>query len=134
MQGWIEGLQSSIDFIEQHLTDELDIEEIAGKAALSPFYYQRIFGALCGMTVGEYIRARRMSQAAQELARTNAKVIDIALKYGYDSPDSFTKAFLRFHGVSPSRAREIRCAHAIICSAAYQNIIGGRQYDGLPYC
>ena len=106
MQGWIEGLQSSIDFIEQHLTDELDIEEIAGKAALSPFYYQRIFGALCGMTVGEYIRARRMSQAAQELARTNAKVIDIALKYGYDSPDSFTKAFLRFHGVSPSRARE----------------------------
>jgi AraC family transcriptional regulator len=106
VQGWIEGLQSSIDFIEQHLTDELDIEEIAGKAALSPFYYQRIFGALCGMTVGEYIRARRMSQAAQELARTNAKVIDIALKYGYDSPDSFTKAFLRFHGVSPSRARE----------------------------
>jgi AraC family transcriptional regulator len=106
VQGWIEGLQSSIDFIEQHLTDELDIEEIAGKAALSPFYYQRIFGALCGMTVGEYIRACRMSQAAQELARTNAKVIDIALKYGYDSPDSFTKAFLRFHGVSPSRARE----------------------------
>ena len=48
VQGWIEGLQSSIDFIEQHLTDELDIEEIAGKAALSPFYYQRIFGALCG--------------------------------------------------------------------------------------
>ena len=106
MQGWIEGLQSSIDYIEQHLTDELDIEKIAGKAALSPFYFQRIFGALCGMTVGEYIRARRMSQAAQELAGTNAKVIDIALRYGYDSPDSFTKAFLRFHGVSPSRARE----------------------------
>ena len=106
MQGWIEGLQHSIDFIEEHLTDPLDIEEIAGKAALSPFYYQRIFGALCGMTVGEYIRARRMSQAAQELARTGAKVIDVALKYGYDSPDSFTKAFLRFHGVSPSMARE----------------------------
>ena len=106
MQGWIEGLQHSIDFIEEHLTDPLDIEEIAGKAALSPFSYQRIFGALCGMTVGEYIRARRMSQAAQELARTGAKVIDVAQKYGYDSPDSFTKAFLRFHGVSPSMARE----------------------------
>ncbi len=53
MQGWIEGLQGSTDFIEKHLTDPLDIEEIAGKAALSPFYYQRIFGALCGMTVGE---------------------------------------------------------------------------------
>ncbi len=106
MQGWIERLQQSIDFIEQHLTDAPDMGEIAKIAALSPFYFQRIFGALCGMTVSEYIRARRMSQAAQELAGTNAKVIDIALKYGYDSPDSFTKAFLRFHGISPSRARE----------------------------
>ncbi len=106
MQGWIEGLQASIDYIEENLTEPLDIVEVAAKAALSPFYFQRIFGALCGMTVGEYIRARRMSQAAQELARTGAKVIDVALKYGYDSPDSFTKALLRFHGVSPSMARE----------------------------
>ena len=64
MQGWIEGLQSSIDFIEQHLTDELDIEEIAGKAALSPFYYQRIFGALCGMTVA-YLRPEPENPARQ---------------------------------------------------------------------
>ncbi len=106
MQGWIEGFQKSIDFIEQNLTEELDIEEISGKAALSPFYYQRIFGALCGMTVGEYIRARRMTLAAQELARADAKVIDAAVKYGYDSPDSFAKAFQRFHGISPSQARE----------------------------
>jgi len=106
MQGWIEGIQRSIDYIEQHLADELDIEGIAAKAALSPFYYQRIFGALCGMTVSEYIRARRMTLAAQELAGTDIKVIDAAVKYGYDSPDSFTRAFLRFHGVSPSKARE----------------------------
>ena len=104
--GWIEGFQESIDFMEQNLTEELDIEEIAGKAALSPFYYQRIFGALCGMTVGEYIRARRMTLAAQELARADVKVIDTAVKYGYDSPDSFAKAFQRFHGVTPSQARE----------------------------
>ncbi len=104
--GWIEGFQESIDFMERNLTEELDIEEIAGKAALSPFYYQRIFGALCGMTVGEYIRARRMTLAAQELARADVKVIDIAVKYGYDSPDSFAKAFQRFHGVTPSQARE----------------------------
>ena len=69
VQGWIEGFQESIDFMEKNLTDELDIEEIAGKAALSPFYYQRIFGAVCGITVGEYIRARRMTLAAQELHR-----------------------------------------------------------------
>ena len=65
MQGWVEGIQRSIDYIEQHLTDELDIEEIAAEAALSPFYYQRIFGALCGMTVGDYIRARRMTLAGK---------------------------------------------------------------------
>ena len=106
MQGWIEGFQASIDFIEDNLTENLDIEEIAAKAALSPFYYQRIFGALCGLTVGEYIRARRMTLAAQELAGGEIKVIDAAMKYGYDSPDSFAKAFQRFHGVTPSMARE----------------------------
>ena len=103
---WIEGFQASIDFMEQHLTENIEIEEISGKAALSPFYYQRIFGALCGMTVGEYIRSRRMTLAAQELAGSEAKVIDVAMKYGYDSPDSFTKAFCRFHGITPSQAKE----------------------------
>ena len=88
------------------MTEELDIEVIAGKAALSPFYYQRIFGALCGVTVGEYIRARRMTLAAQDLSREDVKVIDIAIKYGYDSPDSFAKAFQKFHGITPSQAKE----------------------------
>ena len=106
MQGWIAGFQESIDYIEQNLTEEIDIEVIAGKAALSSFYYQRIFGALCGMTVSEYIRARRMTLAAQELAGSGSKVIDVAVKYGYDSPDSFAKAFQRFHGITPSQARE----------------------------
>ena len=106
MKGWIEGFLETIDFIEANLTEDLDIEVIAGKAALSPFYYQRIFGALCGMTVGEYIRARRMTLAAQELNRKDIKVIDVAVKYGYDSPDSFAKAFQKFHGITPSQARE----------------------------
>ena len=106
MNGWVEGFQESINYIEQNLADELDIKDIADKAALSPFYYQRIFGALCGMTVGEYIRARRMTLAAQELFGSDTKVIDVALKYGYDSPDSFAKAFQRFHGITPSQARE----------------------------
>ena len=104
MQGWIEGFQESIDFIEKNLTEEL--EDIAAKAALSPFYYQRIFGALCGVTVGEYIRARRMTLAAQELNGKDVKVIDVAVKYSYDSPDSFSKAFQKFHGITPSQAKE----------------------------
>ena len=106
MQGWIEGMQASIDYIEENLTEPLEIGTIAGTAGLSPFYYQRIFGALCGMTVGEYIRARRMTLAARELAGTDLKVIDAALKYGYDSPDSFARAFQRFHGITPSAAKE----------------------------
>ena len=106
MQGWIEGLQASIDYIEENLTEPLDIVEVAAKAALSPFYFQRIFGALCGMTVGDYVRARRMTLAAQRLTGTEEKVIDVALAYGYDSPDSFAKAFSRFHGITPSQARE----------------------------
>ena len=106
MQGWIEGMQASIDYIEENLTEPLEIGTVAGTAGLSPFYYQRIFGALCGMTVGEYIRARRMTLAARELAGTDLKVIDAALKYGYDSPDSFARAFQRFHGITPSAAKE----------------------------
>ena len=106
MVSWVEGFQQSIDYIEGNLASSLEIEDIARTAMLSPFYYQRMFGALCGMTVGEYIRGRRMTLAAQELAGTDAKVIDVALKYGYDSPDSFAKAFQRFHGIQPSKARE----------------------------
>ena len=106
MQSWIDGFQASIDLMEEKLTDDLGIEMIAAKAAISPFYYQRIFSALCNMTVGEYIRGRRMTLAAQELARADVKVIDTALKYGYDSPDSFAKAFQRFHGITPSQAKE----------------------------
>lgn len=103
---WMEGLQAALDYIEAHLTDELSAEDVAAQAYLSGFHFQRIFSALCGMTLGEYIRSRRLTQAAQELTRGDVKVIDVALRYGYDSPDSFARAFTRFHGVSPSAAKE----------------------------
>ena len=85
MEGWIEGFQESIDYIEQNLPEELNIEEIAKKAGLSPFYYQRIFGALCGMTVGEYIRARRMTTAAQELSCSDNKVAVTTVRWNTPS-------------------------------------------------
>ena len=100
------GLQNSIDYIEENLCEELEISKIAAKAYLSPFYFQRVFNATTGLTVGEYIRNRRLSLAAEELLDSNIKVIDVALKYGYDSPDSFARAFAKFHGISPSSARE----------------------------
>lgn len=102
---WISGIQNALDYIEEHITDKPDYTEIASRAYCSVFYFQRIFGILCGMTVGEYIRNRRLTLAGIELYNTKSKVIDVALKYGYDSPESFTRAFARFHGITPSEAR-----------------------------
>lgn len=106
MNTWAEGIHNAIGYIEDNLTSELCIEDIAAKAYVSPFYFQKIFSVLCGFTTGEYIRNRRLTLAAQELSLSDARVIDIALKYGYDSPDSFTRAFIKFHGISPSAAKE----------------------------
>lgn len=102
---WITGLQNAIDYIENNLTEELDYTVIASKAFTSPFYFQRVFGVLCNCTLGEYIRNRRLTLAGSELSSSDAKVIDVALKYGYDSPESFSRAFTRFHGISPSYAK-----------------------------
>ncbi|HAE40652.1 MAG TPA: AraC family transcriptional regulator [Candidatus Riflebacteria bacterium] len=102
---WIKRLQNSIDHIENHLLEDLSIEEVAETAFVSSFHYQRIFSLLTGITIGEYIRKRRLARAGQEIAGSDDKVIDIALKHGYDSPESFSKAFTRFHGISPAVAR-----------------------------
>ena len=106
MNGWNDGISRAIAYIEENLTEELDMDEIAARAYVSGFYFQKIFHVLCGFTVGEYIRNRRLTLAAQELCASDVKVIDLAIKYGYDSPDSFTRAFTRFHGVTPSAARK----------------------------
>ena len=103
---WIEGMSNAVSYIEDNLTEELTSENIAKQAFVSAFYFQKAFGMLCGFTVGEYIRLRRLTLAGSELIATDEKIIDIALKYGYDSPDSFTKAFSRFHGVTPSAVRK----------------------------
>lgn len=103
---WITGIQNAVDYIEDHLTDELSYEEIARQAACSEFYFQRIFGILCGMPLGEYIRNRRLTLAGNELSAADARILDVALKYGYDSPESFTRAFVRFHGITPSEAKK----------------------------
>lgn len=106
MNGWMDGIADAIAYMEENLTETIEITEIADHAHVSSFYFQKIFHALCGFTVGEYIRNRRLTLAAQELCTTDIKVIDAALKYGYDAPDSFARAFTRFHGITPSAARE----------------------------
>lgn len=102
---WISGIQNAINYIEDHITEPLDYEEIAKESFSSSFHFQRVFSILCGYTLGEYIRNRRLTLAGTELATTREKVIDIAYKYGYESPESFAKAFQKFHGITPSQAR-----------------------------
>lgn len=103
---WADAIAGAIQYIEEHITENLTTEEIAKSVYLSPFYFQKGFTMMCGFTVSEYIRNRRLALAGSELLAGNERIIDIALKYGYDSPDSFTKAFTRFHGVTPACARK----------------------------
>lgn len=102
---WAKIIEDAIDYIERHITEDLTVSRIAGEVNTSAFYFQRGFSMLCGYTVGEYVRMRRLSIAGEELLSSDAKVIDIAMKYGYDSPDSFTRAFTRFHGSTPTDVR-----------------------------
>lgn len=103
---WMTGIQNAINYVEDHIAEELDYEEVAKISCCSSFYFQRIFGILCGISLGEYIRSRRLTLAGSELSMTDAKVIDVALKYGYNSPESFTRAFVKFHGITPSEAKK----------------------------
>ena len=103
---WITAIQSAINYVEEHLTEDIDYNEVAKEAVCSNFYFQRIFGILCGIPLGDYIRNRRLTLAGNELCASDNKVIDIAMKYGYDSPESFTRAFSKFHGITPSGAKK----------------------------
>lgn len=102
---WIQGIQRAIDYVEANITEDINYEEVAKQAYSSVFHFQRVFGILCGFSLGDYIRMRRLSLAGEELSNGNVKVIDVAMKYGYDTPESFSRAFTRFHSISPSEAK-----------------------------
>ena len=102
---WIKTINNAIEYMEDHLTDDISLADIAKSVHLSAFHFQRAFSMLTEMSPTEYLRKRRLSQAGAELTDGKGKVIDVALKYGYDSPESFTKAFTRFHGSSPMQVK-----------------------------
>ncbi|KAB7671992.1 AraC family transcriptional regulator [Bacillus sp. B1-b2] len=103
---WLEGLQQALSFIESNLTKELETEEIARKANVSSFHFQRTFAILTDVTLGEYIRRRRLTLAGNDLLHGKEKIIEIAFKYGYETPEAFTKAYRKQHGVTPSDTRK----------------------------
>lgn len=103
---WVEKLNQSMDYIEEHLADEIDYEQLGRIACCSAYHYQRMFTYMAGVTLAEYIRRRRMSLAAVDLQGGDERIIDIAEKYGYHSPTAFNRAFQAFHGVAPSAVRD----------------------------
>ncbi|WHZ05532.1 AraC family transcriptional regulator [Neobacillus sp. YX16] len=101
----LKRLNEAIAYIEENLTSDIDFKEVAMIAICSEYHFQRMFSYLAGVSLSEYIRRRRLSLAAFELINSHVKIIDLAIKYGYSSPDSFTRAFQGLHGITPSEAR-----------------------------
>lgn len=102
---WQKKINQTIDYIESNLEDEMDINKVAQYARCSTWELQRVFSLLAHIPLGEYIRFRKLTLAAKDIQASNEKIIDIAIKYGYDSPAAFSRAFSRFHGKSPLSAR-----------------------------
>ena len=102
---WLDCIRGAIDFMEKNLCRDISVQDVAGQVYVSPFFLQRGFSLMTGCGIGEYLRSRRLYEAALELRSTDEKIIDISLKYCYDTPESFAKAFTRFHGASPSQVR-----------------------------
>ena len=102
---WVDSLNATITYIEDHLTDDVEYTVLAKIACCSAYHYQRMFAYMAGVSLSEYIRRRRMSRAAVDL-RAGEKVVDVSVKYGYQSPTAFNRAFQAVHGIAPSAVRE----------------------------
>lgn len=100
------SMNKALEYIEENLTDELDYSQISKIAFCSEYHFKRMFSFLAGISLAEYIRRRRLTLAAIELKNKNLRIIDIAVKYGYISADSFSRAFQNLHGILPSEARK----------------------------
>ena len=103
---WIERLNTTIEYIENHLTEKIDYEQLAKIAGCPSYHFQKTFLYMTNISLSEYIRKRRISLAAVDLQTGEDKIIDIALKYGYESPTAFNRAFQAVHGIAPSLVRK----------------------------
>ncbi len=101
----LDSLNKALAYLEEHLTGDIDYTEIAKIAGCSEYHFKRMFSFLAGLSLSEYIRRRRLTLAALDLKDSNLRIIDVAVKYGYESADSFSRAFQSIHGILPSEAR-----------------------------
>lgn len=126
---WINGIQRALNYVEEHLTENIDYERVAKEAYSSEFHFSRMFGMLCGFSICDYVRSRRLALAGEELCSTNKKIIDIALKYGYDTPEGFTRAFTKFHGITPNQARRGKAVKTFSKLSVKLILSGGNTMD-----
>ena len=102
---WLTCVRTVIDYMEDNLERNISVQDVADQVYLSPFFLQKGFSIMTGYGISEYLRNRRLYEAALRLRNSDEKVIDIALTYGYETTESFAKAFSRFHGATPSQVR-----------------------------
>ena len=126
---WLTAIRTAIGYMEGHLGEAVGLEDVAREVHLSPFFLQRGFSLMTGYGIGEYLRNRRLYEAALDLQRGPEKVIDIAFKYGYETPESFAKAFARFHGATPTQVREGAPTRTFLPLTIQITIQGGNQMD-----
>ena len=126
---WTTCIRTAIEYMEEHLEDSISAQDVADRVNISPFFLQRGFSVMTGYGIGEYLRNRRLYQAALDLRDTDDRVIDIAVRYGYESQESFTKAFSRFHGATPSQVRAGAAVNVFLPLRIDINIQGGNQMD-----
>ena len=126
---WLAAIRTAIDFMESHLEDDISAQDVADRVYLSPFFLQRGFSLMTGCGLGEYLRCRRLYKAALDLRETDDRVIDIALRYGYETPESFTKAFSRFHGATPSQVRAGAPVNVFLPLTMKLSVQGGNHMD-----
>ena len=127
---WLNQMNAAMSYIESNITERIDYGTVAKIACCSSTKFQKMFSFMTDLSIGEYVRRRKLSLAAAEIIGSDIKVIDIALKYGYQSPESFTRAFHAFHGVSPSIARKHGIFTAFSPITFKIQIIGGNVMTG----
>lgn len=126
---WLTCIRTAIDYMEKHLEENISVQDVAKQVYMSSFFLQKGFSLMTGYGLSEYIRNRRLYRAAIDLQKTEDKIIDIAFRYCYETPESFTKAFARFHGASPSQVRNDASIKTFFPLIIKISIQGGNQMD-----
>ena len=126
---WLSAIRRSLDYIERHLTEDISAQDISHEVNISAYLFGKGFAVMTGYSVSEYIRGRRLYLAALALRDTDKSVLDVALDSGYDTPESFTKAFSRFHGSTPSAVRGGASFRPFLPLRLQVTVQGGAQMD-----